>query len=163
MLSTTTPEQLRAVKAHNDALMALSQIAFSGVERLTALNLNVARAALEDGLTASNSLLQVKGVNELKQLHNPFIGPATDKATAYFRSVQEITAESQEQISRVLKSYFAILGMGAAANAGWSAGFDMLDKIARQTNSMVEANIKAVGDTTAKMAAATSPHPRKAA
>lgn len=163
MLSTTTPEQLRAAKAHNDALMALSQIAFSSVERLTALNLNVARAALEDGLAASNSLLQIKDVNELKQLQNPFIRPATEKATAYFRGVQEIAAESQAQITRVLNSYFAMLGMGAAANAGWSAGFDMLDKIARQTNNMVEANIKTVGDTTAKMAASVSPHPRKAA
>lgn len=162
MLSTT-PEQLRAAKAYNDALMALSQVAFSSVERLAALNLNLARAAVEDGLAASNSLLQIKDVNELKQLHNSFVRPATEKATAYFRSLQEITAESQEQLSRVLNSYFAMLGMGAAANAGWSAGFDMLDKIARQTNTMVEANIKAVGDTTAKMAAAVAPHPKKAA
>ena len=54
-------------------------------------------------------------------------------------------------------------GIGSTAGAGWGAGFDMLSRIAQQTNSMVEANIKAVGDATAKMTAPAIPHPKKAA
>lgn len=162
-MSSTTTEQLRAAKTHTDALAALSEVAFSGVERLTTLNLNLARTVLEDGLAASNSLLQIQDVNELKSLQNSLTKPATEHLTAYLRGVQEIAAESQQQMTRVLSSYFATAGMASTAGTGWGAGFDMLSKIAQQTNSMVEANIKAVGDATAKMTAPVIPHPKKAA
>lgn len=161
-MHTTTPEQIRAAKTYTNALMALSQVAFSGVERLAALNLNLARTALEDGLAVSNSLMQLKDVSELEKLQNSISGPATEQCAAYFRSVQEIADDSQQQITKLLTSYFATLGFDATARAGSNAGFDMFSKFVDQTNSMFAANAKAVGDATKMMAPAT-PHPKKAA
>jgi phasin family protein len=162
-MQTTTPEQLRAATTYTNAFMALSQVAFSGIERLTALNLNAARAALEDSIAASNSLMQSKDVNELKSVQSPFTGPAAEQMTAYLKGVQEIATDSQQQVTELLTSYFATLGFDATANAGWKTGQDMLSKFAKQTNSMFETNAKAVSEATSKMMAPVIPHPKKAA
>jgi phasin family protein len=161
-MQATTPEQIRAAKTYTDALMALSQVAFSGVERLAALNLDLARTALEDGLAASNSLMRLKDAGELEKLQSSISGPATEKCAAYFRSVQEIADDSQQQVAKLLTSYFQTVGFEATATAGSNAGFDMFSKFVEQTNKMFEANAKAVGDATKMMAPATS-HPKKAA
>lgn len=162
-MQTTTPEQIRAAKTYTDALMALSQVAFSGVERLAALNLNVARAALEDGISASTRLMQVKDASELKDLQGSIGTPATEHCAAYFRSVQEIAGESQQQIAQLMTSYFATLGFDATAKAGTNAGLDMFSKFVKETNSMFAANAKAVGDATTKMMAPVTPQPKRAA
>lgn len=59
-MQTISPERLQASKTYTNAFMALSQVAFSSVERLTALNLKVARAALNDGMAAANSLSRLE-------------------------------------------------------------------------------------------------------
>jgi len=56
-MQTTTTDQARNIETYTNAVGALSEIAFSNVERLTALNQKVARAALHDCLTVSNDLL----------------------------------------------------------------------------------------------------------
>jgi len=162
-MQTTTPEQIRAAKTYTNAMMALSQVAFSGVERLAALNLNVARVALEDGFAASNSLLQARDISELKNLQTTINAPAIEHCAAYFRSVQEIAADSQQQVAQLVTSYFTTLGFDATAKAGTNAGFDMFSKFVKDTNSMFEANAKAVGDATTKMMAPVTSHPKKAA
>ena len=162
-MQTTTPEQIRAAKTYTDALMALSQVAFSSVERLAALNLNVARTALEGSLAASNGLMRLKDVNELKNLQNSVSGPVTEQCAAYFRSVQEIASDSQQQFSQLLTSYFATLGFDATAKAGSNAGFDIFSKFLEKSNSMFEANARAVGEATTKMMAPVTFSPKKVA
>lgn len=162
-MHTTTPEQIRAVKSYSNAVMALSQVAFSGVERLAALNLNVARTALEDGFAASNSFLQLKDASDLKALQKTIGAPTAEHCAAYFHGVQEIAADSQRQITQLLTSYFATLGFDASSKAASNAGFDMFSKFVNDTNSMFEANAKALGDATTKMMAPVTPHPKKAA
>jgi len=162
-MQTIPPEQLQASENYAGAFMALSQVAFSSVERLTALNLKVARAALDDGMAAANSLIQVENAGELKDLQGHFIGPAAEQCSTYLRSVQEITVESQQQIGELLTSYLATLGIDAKANGGWSTGSDLFSQFVEQTKSLFEANAKAAGDATEKMMAPVSPHTKKAA
>lgn len=162
-MHTTTSEQLRAVNTYSKVLMALSQVALSGVERLAALNLNTTRTALEDGFAASNSLLQMKDVRDLKNLQNAIGAPAAEHCAAYFRSVQEIAGDSQQQIAQLLTSYFATLGFDASAKAGSNAGLDLFATFLKDTNSMFEANAKALGEATTKMMAPVTSHPKKAA
>ncbi|HJV26462.1 MAG TPA: phasin family protein [Aromatoleum sp.] len=162
-MQTTTSEQIRAGKTYTNALMALSQVAFSSVERLAALNLNVARSALENSLAASNNLMQIKDVGELGNLQSAIGGPAAEQCAAYFRSVQEIAGDSQQQMSQLLSSYFATLGLDVTAQAGSNAGFDLFSKFVEQTKSMFDANAKAVGDATTKMMVPVTSHPKKAA
>lgn len=162
-MHTTTPEQIRAVKTYTNAMMALSQVAFSGIERLAALNLNVARSALEDGFAASSRLLQLKDASDLRNLQNAIGAPATEHCAAYFRGVQDIATDAQKQTTQLLTSYFVTLGFDASATAGTNAGLDMFTKFVTDTNSMFEANAKALGEATTKMMAPVTPHAKKAA
>jgi len=160
---SANPEQINVFKSNIDAFMTLSKIALSSTERLAALNLSTARAALDDGGAASNALVRIKDVKELAALPSPLSGPAMEKTVAYLRNVQEIAAEAQAEISKLMNSYLSTLGKASTASAGWASGFDMFKKVAQQMTGMAEANIKAVGDTTAQMSATVTPHSRKAA
>lgn len=158
MMQTITPEQIAASKSYTDAFTALSQVAFSGVQRLALLNMNASRAALEDGLAASNSLLQGAKGRDLKTFEGVIGAPAAQRCAEYFRGVQEIALDSQQQAVRILSSYFTTLGFPAMGQVGSNAGLDMFSKFLKDSNSLFEANARAVGDaTTEMMSKVTSP------
>ena len=65
----TTPEQLAtANKANVEAMLTLANTAFASAERLAALNLNTARAVLEDGMNNAKALLGAKDLQEVISL-----------------------------------------------------------------------------------------------
>jgi phasin family protein len=157
-----TPEQINTIKSNTDAFLTLSKIAFSSVERLSALNLKVARAALQDGFAASSTMLQAKDIKDLTQ-RSAAPGAAAESAVAYFRDVQAIATETQQEITKLVTSYSSQIGEGSSANAGWSKGFEMFQQVASQLSAVTGANLKAVGDATAQTAAAVATHSKKAA
>lgn len=184
-MQATTTEQKRTAQTYTNAVGALAEVGFSSVERLTELNQNLARAALQDCLAASNDMLAVRDVNALQNLQTSATTPALAQLTDYLRSVQEIATESQKQVSDILNAYFGTLGLGSNAGANIQAGFDMLsnmtrqtrdmmdanvksageagDKLGRQTRDILDANVKAASDVGDKLAASVTPHPKKAA
>ena len=89
-MQATTTEQKRTAQTYTNAVGALAEVGFSSVERLTQLNQNLARAALQDCLSASNELLAVRDVNALQNLQTSTTTPALAQLTDYLRSVQEI-------------------------------------------------------------------------
>lgn len=158
---TVTPEQMDAVKFNTDSFMALSKIAFSSVERLAALNLSTARAALDDGFAASGTMLQV-GATKAPQGSMPT--KAAENAVAYFRDMQKIAAETQQEITKVVTSYSSHLGLGSNASASWAKGFEMFKGAADQITAMTAANSKAISDAaTAHMAGPAASDSRKVA
>lgn len=163
-IQTSTTEQKRNAQTYTDAVGALSGIALSNVERLTALNQNLARAALQECLTASNDLLAVRDMNALQGLQASATPPAMAQQFAdYLRSVQEIAVDPQKQGSEVLDGYFGTLGLGGSASANMQAGFDTLSRLTRQTRDMMNANMNAAGEANDKLTTAVTPHPKKAA
>lgn len=148
-MQSTTPEQTRAAKTYTTALIALSNVALSSAERLLALNLNTARAVFQDGL-ASKGLMQMKDGGDLANLQLAFSGPAAEQCISYFRGLQEIAVDSQQEVAQVLTSYFTSAGFDGVAN-GTNAGLGMFSKFMKDANSMVEANAKAMGDATMNM------------
>lgn len=162
-MQTTTTDQARNIETYTNAVGALSEIAFSNVERLTALNQKVARAALHDCLTVSTNLLAVRSMNALQNLQNSSAKPALAQFADYMYSVQSIAAESQKRVGNVLNAYFGTLAMSSTADANIQAGFDLLSKLAGQTREMVDENVKAASDAGNKIASAVTPHPKKAA
>jgi phasin family protein len=159
----TTTEQTEVVNANTNAFMALSKIAFASVERLTTVNLEAARAALEESSTAANAWTHTKDFNDIQGLWNFSTGQATQRVTAYLLHVQQIAAQAQEETTRVMTSYFSAIAAGAPAGAGWTAGFDMFKNLAQQMNGLAESNIKAAGGTASQMTTQISPPARKAA
>ena len=80
MFNTNTPEQLTAAnKANVESIMHLNHVAFEGVERLLALNLNAMKSALEDSVNNAKAAFAVKDVQEFMALQTSLAQPAVEK------------------------------------------------------------------------------------
>ncbi len=184
----TTPEQLAgANKANVEALLTIANTAFASAERLAALNLNTARAILEDGVASAKAMLGAKDVQEYLSLQASLTQPAIEKAVAYSKSVYEIASQTQEEFSKVLESGFAEVNKSvvtaldkAAKNApagsdvavaavksaiaAANSAYDSMTKAAKQVAEIAEANVAAATSATVKAVGASSaPKGKKAA
>jgi phasin family protein len=156
-MNAVSPKLIDAVKANTNALLMLSKATFSSIERLAALNLSTAAEVLEERIAATEALVQIKDVKDLKNMPISFTEPVADKALAYFRNVQEIVSDAQAELSKFTSHYYQTLFMGVGAGAGQTLGLDMFKKLAdqmtRQVTDVTEANLQVIGDTSALMAA----------
>jgi phasin family protein len=185
-----TPEQLvSANKANVESLLTLANTAFASAERLAALNLNVARSALEDYVANVKAVLSVKDPQEFMSLQTTLAQPAVEKIVSYSRSVYEISAQTQEEFSKVWETQFAEINKNVAAAldqaaksapagsdvavaavksaiAAANSAYDSINKAAKQVAEITEANVAAATNATVKAvgaAAPTAPKPKKAA
>ena len=174
----TTPEQFAAAnKASVDALLSLANTALASAERIAALNLNTARSMLEDGMNNAKAVLGAKDPQEAVTLSVAQAQPAVEQVVAYNRSLYEISAQSKEEVSKVLESQFsdyqkqvsslldqatknapagsdvAVAAVRSALTAASSA-FDNMKKVVRQASEIAEANIATASDATIKAATA---------
>ncbi len=184
-----TPEQLAGVnKATVESMLTLANTAFASAERLAALNLNTARTMLEDSVANAKAMLAVKDLQELMSLQSAFAQPIVEKAVAYSRSVYEISAQTQEEVSKVFEAQFAEMNKNVAvaldkaaksapagsdvavaavksAIAAANSAYDSMNKAAKQVAEIAEANVAAATNATVKAvsAAAAAPKAKKAA
>ena len=184
---TTTPEQIVAAnKANVETLLTLANTAFASAERIAALNLNTARAVLEDTVASAKALMAAKDVQELVALQTSLAQPVVEKAVAYSRSVYEISAQTQEEFAKVLESQFAEFQKSVAglldkaaksapagsdvavaavksAIAAANSAFDSMNKAAKQVAEIAEANVAAATNATVKAVGATAAAGKKKA
>lgn len=173
MTSPTTPispEQFTAAyQANLETLFALSQTAFSGVEKIVALNLNVAKANLQETAEKARSVLAVKDPQELLAWNAQQLQPAAEKAVAYSRLMYDIATSTQAEFSKVAEakladanskfvamidtaaksapagSETAVAMMKSAVTAANSA-YDSLSRATKQATEMTQSNIVAATD-----------------
>ena len=131
-----SPELINSTEINTHAFMTLSKIAFSSIQRLAALNLNATRVALEDGTTAFGHLVQRKDVQKGQQLPGGTSGTASNNALAYLKGVQDIAAETQEEVTKLVSSYFTPHGDDSKPSAGWLKGFEQFKSFAQQITDM---------------------------
>lgn len=136
-----SPELINSTEINTHAFMTLSKIAFSSVQRLAALNLNATRVALEGGTR----------------------GTASNNALAYLKGVQDIAAETQQEVTELVTSYFTPHGEDSNPTAGWLKGFEQFKSFAQQITDMTAANTKVVGDATARIATVAASQSKKIA
>ena len=168
------PEQFSAAnKANIDALITFANTAFAGTERLTALNLGVARSALEDAVGNAKTLLSVKDATELASLPASLCPPAMEKVIAYSRSLYEIASQTKDELDKVFeaqclevnKNLSSVLNQaGSNAPAGAEAtvaavksamaavytAYDNMNKAAKQAAEIAETVTGTTAKTTAK-------------
>ncbi len=121
----TTPEQFAAAnKANVETALSLVNSAVARAERISALNLNTIRSVLEDSAASAKTLTAVKNPQDLVELQNALTQPIVEKAVAYARSVNEIMAEGQQEVTKLLESQIADL------NKTFSAALDQVAKSA---------------------------------
>ena len=151
-------------KAGVDTFMTFANASFAGAERLTALNLNVARNLIEASTAKTRALLAVKDVKALVALQKSLAQPDTAKATTYTRRVYEITTQTQEALSQAVEAKVAELnknldlaldeavktapvGSDLAVNAlrsvisAASSAYDSMNKVTKQATEIADANL----------------------
>ena len=173
MLNT---EQFTATnKANFETMMSLTAKAFDGVEQLTALNLQVVKASLDEATEAGRAALQAKDPQSLFASQAAALQPSAEKATAYGKQVAGIVATCKADIEKVAaqqaaaaQSAFGALVEAAGKNAPVGSGngvdlfksamatannaFESLQKAGRQAAETAEANYAAVTGSMTKAA-----------
>ena len=171
MLNT---EQFAATnKANFETLMGITAKAFEGVEQLTALNMQVVKASLDEATETGLAALSAKDPQSLFALQATLLQPSAEKATAYGKQVTAIVASIKADVEKVAgqqaaaaQSSFTALIEAAGKNAPAGSGngielfksamatannaFDGLQKAGRQAAETAEANYAAVTGSMAK-------------
>lgn len=173
-----TPEQIQAAgKANVETMLTLAATQFAAIEKLATLNANTVKAAFEDSLNNTRALFGAKDVQEFINLQNTIATPALEKAIAYSKSVYEVAAETNAELSKVAEqrvaewnenfsalldkavknapagsdvAVAAVKSMIAAANSA----YDNMTKVAKQANEIAEANVAAATETVKGLAKA---------
>jgi phasin family protein len=182
----TAEQVLAAQKANVQILYGLTGKAFEGVEKLVELNLQVAKAALEEANDAATAALSVKDAQELLSLQASYLQPAAEKAAAYTRHVYDITASTSAEVTKVAESQIAdaqkkFLGLVDSASKNAPAGsenavalvrsavaaannaFESVQKATKQAVDVAEANFQAMTTTAVKATQGTTKGKRAAA
>lgn len=151
----TTKTDLRDYAASSsEALLKLTRIAFTSVEKLTALNLNTSRTVLEEGLARSGNLLQAKDPKAAQAAQSALPGTLAGSTQVYIHELQEITSETQKAVAELVTSYMTLAQDAGTGNGDWLKGFGMFKAFAEQMNTLTDVSSKMVGDATAQLARA---------
>jgi len=162
MLNTSS-DITRAIQTNVDAFMAFSKIAISSVEQLTTLNLSTTRNSLEENAAAAVLMLESNGAMSSSKAKKAAPLAVSEIASAYFRSVQDIATEAQEEITNLMTTYLASQGNGSSEHAGWLKGFDAFNGFGQQLSAFTEDSRKAMANVTSQVVNQTNMHSRKAA
>ena len=175
-MTTATPEQFAAAYQSNlETLFALSQTAFSGVEKIVALNLNVAKANLQESADKVREVLSVRDAQEFLAWNAAQLQPAAEKAVAYSRLMYDIATSTQAEFTHVAEAQIAdannkvvslidtaaknapvgsetAVAMMKSAVAAANSAYDSLSKATKQAVEMAEANVSAASNAAVKTA-----------
>ena len=166
-------------RATVESFLTMANTAFASAERLAALNLNTARAFLEESMSSAQVLLGAKDAQDLMGVQGSIAQPMIEKFVAYSRGLYEITTQTQEEISKIVESQFAAANKNistaldnAAKNApagsdvavaavksamaAANSAYDNMSKAAKQVAEIAEANVTAATSATVKAVGAAA-------
>ena len=176
-MSTIDLEQLaQSQKASAQVLLTLARTAFHGLEQLSALNLAASRELFNTGTTGTQQLLGVRDPQQLKDVAASLARPNVDKLMEYSRSLYDLSANLQREVTSVLEEQYSNIRHNAAGliektgatpiagdvfgaavkqllNASNTA-FQNMSQMAKQVTDTVDTNVKAASNATAQAAAA---------
>jgi phasin family protein len=182
-----TAEQLLAThKANLAALFDLGQKAFSGVEKIVELNLQVAKTSMDEAAEHAKAVLAVKDAQELLALQAAMLQPSAEKAAAYGRHLYDIASSTSSEVSKLAEGQMSeaqkklasvidtavknapagsenAVVMVKSAVAAANNAFDSVQKAAKQAADVAEANFQAMTNTAVKATQAATSKARKAA
>jgi phasin family protein len=161
---SVTPEQVVAVgKANLEAGLKSSVAAintvFGAVERVSALNLQTARASFDDAVAFVKAMAAVKNPKDLLALQLGLLNPSTEKGIAYVRAVSAIGTQAKDDLTQQYEAEVARLvgQVGTAlegclknAPAGSEAAVSAMKSAIAQANTAYEGATKAVKEAAAK-------------
>lgn len=169
-MTYTAEHLLAAQKANVETYFGLTNKAFEGVEKLVALNLQVAKTSLTEAAETAQAALSVKDAQELFALHASLLQPSAEKAAAYGRHVYDIVAGTNAEVSRVAEATIAdgqkkvltlvdnavknapagtenAVALVKSAVAAANNAYESVTKAAKQAGEVAEANFQAMTAT----------------
>lgn len=183
------PDQFSSVaKANFEAqlsiLTALTTKAFESVEKVVDLNINVAKASLEDSSITARQLLSVKDPQEFFSLTAAQAQPTAAKAIAYGRHLAGIASSAQAEFTRAAEEQFAetgrkvsalvddvsknapagsenVIAIVKSAIGNANAGYEQFSKTTKQAVEAMEANMNSAVSQFSQAAEKTSSRARK--
>jgi phasin family protein len=185
-MNATTEKFASANKANVETLLTIANTAFASAERLAALNLNTARAFMEDSVANAKALLAVKDIKELVAIQTTLAQPSAEKIVAYSRSVYEIATETHGELSKVVEAQVADLNENVttaldqafknapagsdvaissvkSAIAAANSAYDSMTNAAKQAGEIAEANVTAATNAAIKAVGSAAAKVKKAA
>lgn len=183
------PEQFSSVaKANFEAqlslITSLTSKAFESVEKVVDLNLNVAKASLEDSSIAAKQLLSAKDPQEFFSLTAAQAQPTAAKAIAYGRHLAGIATSAQAEFTRAAEEQVAeagrkvsalvddvsknapagsenVIAIVKSAIGNANAGYEQLSKSTKQAVEVMEANMNSAVSQFSHAAEKTAGRARK--
>ena len=169
----TVEQVMGAHKANIETLFGLTGKAFEGMEKLIELNMQVARAAMDEAAVNAKAALSVKDAQELMALQTSLLQPAAEKAAAYSRYVYEIASSTGAEVTRVAEAtsaeaqakFMAVVdnavknapagtenavALVKSAVAAASNAFESVQKAAKQAAEVADTNFQAMSSTAAR-------------
>jgi phasin family protein len=145
-------------------LSALTGKAFESVEKVIELNMNVAKAALEESTSNARQLLAAKDPQEFIALSTSQAQPNTEKAASYGREVMAIVSGLQAEVTKAAESQIGensrkfasmveevsktapagsenVVAFMKTAIANANAGYEQLSKSGKQAVEAMGANL----------------------
>ncbi|MEI7532518.1 MAG: phasin family protein [Betaproteobacteria bacterium] len=99
-----TPEQIAAAsKANMETLANVTHKAFEGVEKLLELNIQVAKALMQDNIDHVKSAINAKDVQQLMAIQANIMHPLAEKMASYSRHIYQIATETQATLTKTAK------------------------------------------------------------
>ena len=158
----------------------------NGVERLTALNMAASREFFNSTLAGTQQMMSAKDPGALAKLNAELAQPNAAKWMDYSRSVYELVAEMQKEVTSVMEAQYGSLTknlnsvvekaksstpvggevfattMQSIMTASTKA-FENMTGMAKQMSDMAEANMAAAGKIAAPAKSATAAAAKKVA
>lgn len=164
-------EMSEAQKQNIDAMLKLSHKAFEGIEKMVDLQLEAARASLQETAEKFQALMSVKDAQEMMAVNKEIATPSAEKALAYSRTIYDIASQTSGEVQRLIDSQIseankkvvdaleefaksapagseAVIAMMKSSLTAASSAYETANKAARQVVEMAERNMKAAADAT---------------
>ena len=169
-----TEQIVASNKAALNNAFAMSNDAFTSVEKLVELNLTAARSSLTESADFFKSLMGAKDPQQFLALQAEFFQPLAEKTASYSRHVYEITSETSAELGKAVEakaaeaqnqfvgffdsalknapagSESAVAFLKQALNASNTAA-ESVQKVVKQATDLAESNFHAVTETAAKV------------
>jgi phasin family protein len=162
-----TPENLSEAQKQNiEAMMKLSQKAFEGIEKMVDLQLNAARASLQETSEKFKALMSVKDASDVMNINKNLATPSAEKALAYSRTIYDIASQTSGEVQRLIDAQIAeankklvdaldefaksapagsesVVAMMKSSLTAANSAYETANKAARQVVEMAERNMRA--------------------
>ena len=135
-------------KANVAQATRLATLAMENAEKLVNLNLNAAKIVLAKGAESAAAAASVKDVQDLMALRAKYAESGVEAATAYTRSLYEISSQAQAQFTALAEEAWSAYTKDTAA-------FDQFQKATKQVVSLADASVRAASANAANAMKAT--------